>query len=301
MTQKQNPIGTGFTAASTADDVLAGIDLSGTNVVITGGHVGLGLETTRALSKADASVTVGSRNPDRAAAALAGLERVEVSRLDLLGPASIDAFAARYLDSSSPPNRSPPSSPACSAHIAVAVAWQRARAGDWTGYAAKDSRRTNQGIAVSHNDEQPAHDSAVISSERAAEVEHVIDRVTRWAADRDDIVGLLLVGSCARNAARRDSDIDLVVLTRDTTRYADSAWADELAIGELIRTRSWGPITEQRFATTSGLEVEIDIGCPDWARVNPIDPGTRRVVTDGARILHDPTRMLATLLRACQN
>jgi hypothetical protein len=186
-------------------------------------------------------------------------------------------------------------------HITVAVAWQRASAGDWTGYAAEVSRRTNQGIAMSHHDEQPAHDSAVISPERAAEIEHVIHRITRWAADRDDIVGLLLVGSCARNAARPDSDIDLVLLTRDTTRYPDSAWADELAIGELIRTRSWGPITEQRFATPSGLEVEIDIGCPDWASVNPIDPGTRRVVTDGARILHDPTRILATLLRACQN
>jgi hypothetical protein len=152
-----------------------------------------------------------------------------------------------------------------------------------------------------HHDQQPAHISAVISSERAAEIEDVIHRVTRWAGDRDDIVGLLLVGSCARNAARPDSDVDLVVLTRDTTRYADSAWADELAIGELIRTRTWGPITEQRFAAASGLEVEMDIGRPDWASVTPIDPGTRRVVTDGARILYDPTRILATLLRACEN
>jgi hypothetical protein len=103
------------------------------------------------------------------------------------------------------------------------------------------ARRTNQGIAVSHHDEHPAHDSAMISLERAAEIEHVIHRVTPWAAGRNDIIGLLLVGSCARNAARPDSDIDLVVLTRDTTRYADSAWADELAIGELIRIRSWGP------------------------------------------------------------
>ena len=102
MTQKQHPLGTGFTAASTADEVLEGIDLSGTNVVVTGGHVGLGLETTRALSKAGASVTVGSRNPDRAAPALAGIERVEIDRLDLLDPTSIDAFTARYLDSGRP-------------------------------------------------------------------------------------------------------------------------------------------------------------------------------------------------------
>ncbi|MEV4170104.1 SDR family NAD(P)-dependent oxidoreductase [Nonomuraea sp. NPDC049709] len=102
MTKNQHPIGSGFTAASTADEVLKGIDLSGRNVVITGGHVGLGLETTRALSKAGASVTVGSRNPDRAVPALAGIERVEVSQLDLLDPTSIDAFATRYLDSDRP-------------------------------------------------------------------------------------------------------------------------------------------------------------------------------------------------------
>ncbi|HEX7824677.1 MAG TPA: SDR family NAD(P)-dependent oxidoreductase, partial [Mycobacterium sp.] len=102
MTQKQHPIGSGFTAASTADDVVAGIDLSGRNVIVTGGHVGLGLETTRALSKAGASVTVAVRNPDRAAPALEGIERVETSQLDLLDPTSIDAFAARYRDSGRP-------------------------------------------------------------------------------------------------------------------------------------------------------------------------------------------------------
>jgi NAD(P)-dependent dehydrogenase (short-subunit alcohol dehydrogenase family) len=102
MTQKQHPIGSGFTAASTTDDVIAGIDLAGRNVVVTGGHIGLGLETTRALSRAGASVTVGVRNPDRAATALAGIERVEISRLDLLDPTSIDAFVARYRDSGRP-------------------------------------------------------------------------------------------------------------------------------------------------------------------------------------------------------
>jgi NAD(P)-dependent dehydrogenase (short-subunit alcohol dehydrogenase family) len=102
MTQKQHLLGSGFTAASTADEVLKGIDLSGTNVVVPGGHHGIGLETTRALAKAGASVTVAARNPDRAASALAGIERVETGQLDLLDPASIDAFAARYLDSDRP-------------------------------------------------------------------------------------------------------------------------------------------------------------------------------------------------------
>lgn len=98
----QHPIGTGFTAASTADEVLARHDMTGKNVIVTGGHAGIGLETTRALTKAGASVTIGARNPDRAARALDGVERVEISRLDLLDPTSIDAFAARWLDSGRP-------------------------------------------------------------------------------------------------------------------------------------------------------------------------------------------------------
>jgi NAD(P)-dependent dehydrogenase (short-subunit alcohol dehydrogenase family) len=102
MTQKQQPLNSGFTAASTAADVLKGIDLSGRTAIVTGGHVGLGLETTRALSEAGASVVVGVRSPERAAAALAGLDRVQLERLDLMDPASIDAFAARYVDSRRP-------------------------------------------------------------------------------------------------------------------------------------------------------------------------------------------------------
>ncbi|GAB2528096.1 SDR family NAD(P)-dependent oxidoreductase [Paramicrobacterium agarici] len=102
MRHQQHPIGSGFSASSTVDDVLAGIDLTGKNVVVTGGHSGLGLVITRALSAAGASVTVGSRDTDRAAAAVEGIERVEVSRLDLLDPASIDAFAQRWLESGRP-------------------------------------------------------------------------------------------------------------------------------------------------------------------------------------------------------
>jgi uncharacterized protein len=152
---------------------------------------------------------------------------------------------------------------------------------------------------VTHRGEQPASGS-MVSPERAAEIEDVIERITRWAAARKDVLGLLLVGSCARNAARPDSDIDLVLLTDEITRYADDTWADELNLGEPTRVRPWGPITERRFLTNTGLEVEINIGSLEWANAAPVDPGTQQVVTDGARILHDPGDTLITLLRACR-
>ncbi|MFI7661233.1 hypothetical protein ACIBTW_20385 [Micromonospora parva] len=43
---------------STTDDVLAGIDLTGTTALVTGGYSGLGLATTRALTQAGARVIV---------------------------------------------------------------------------------------------------------------------------------------------------------------------------------------------------------------------------------------------------
>jgi NAD(P)-dependent dehydrogenase (short-subunit alcohol dehydrogenase family) len=98
----QRPLGSGFTAFTTADEVLAGTDLTGKNVVITAGHSGLGLASTEALSRAGASVTVAARDTGAAATAVAGIDGVEVERLDLLSPESIDAFAARYVGSGRP-------------------------------------------------------------------------------------------------------------------------------------------------------------------------------------------------------
>jgi len=97
MTHKQHPIGTGFTAASTVDDVIVGIDITGKNVIVTGGHAGLGLEATRTLIRAGATVTVAARDPERAKPALAGFDSVEFSQPDLVDPNSIEAFAARWL------------------------------------------------------------------------------------------------------------------------------------------------------------------------------------------------------------
>ncbi|MGC4996986.1 SDR family NAD(P)-dependent oxidoreductase [Streptomyces sp. DT195] len=98
-TPAQHKIGSGFGADSTADEVLGGIDLTGRLAVVTGGYSGLGLETTRALTKAGAHVVVPARRPDAAREALAGLENVEVDELDLGDLDSVRAFAERFLAS----------------------------------------------------------------------------------------------------------------------------------------------------------------------------------------------------------
>ena len=45
-----------------------------------------------------------------------------------------------------------------------------------------------------------------------------------------------------------------------------------------------------------GLEAEFGLTSQRWLAVDPIDPGTERVVKDGLRVLMDKTGHLARLL-----
>jgi len=81
----------GFT--STANEVLAGVDLTGKRAVVTGGATGIGRETTRALAAAGAEVTIATRNvaaARRLADELAG--NVQAAMLDLADLDSVDTF-----------------------------------------------------------------------------------------------------------------------------------------------------------------------------------------------------------------
>jgi NAD(P)-dependent dehydrogenase (short-subunit alcohol dehydrogenase family) len=102
MSTPQARIESGFGAASTAAEVIRGCDLGGKIAVVTGGYSGIGRETTRALRSAGAKVIVPARDHDKAATALEELDGVEIEAMDLLDPASIDAFAERFLASGRP-------------------------------------------------------------------------------------------------------------------------------------------------------------------------------------------------------
>lgn len=96
-TTAQHKIGSGFGAATTAAEVVAGTDLTGKLAVVTGGYSGIGLETTRALVAAGAHVVVPARRRVTAEEALQGFENVEIDELDLGDLGSVRAFAERFL------------------------------------------------------------------------------------------------------------------------------------------------------------------------------------------------------------
>jgi NAD(P)-dependent dehydrogenase (short-subunit alcohol dehydrogenase family) len=98
----QKPIGSGFNATSTTSDVIKGIDLTGKIAIVTGGNTGLGLETTKTLAAAGATVIIPSRDIEKAKKNLQGIANVELESMDLMNPDSIDEFANKFLASDRP-------------------------------------------------------------------------------------------------------------------------------------------------------------------------------------------------------
>ena len=98
-----------FGATSTTDDVLAGVDLSGKRILVTGVSAGLGVETARALAAQGALVVGAARDLAKARTATeevraqaangGGLELVE---LDLTSLASVRACADGLLAAGKP-------------------------------------------------------------------------------------------------------------------------------------------------------------------------------------------------------
>lgn len=94
----QRPVPTPFGASSTTDEVIEGIDLAGKLAVVTGGSVGLGKETARALASAGADVFLGARSLDaleqaRTELQAIGAGQIGMARLDLSDAASVKHFA----------------------------------------------------------------------------------------------------------------------------------------------------------------------------------------------------------------
>lgn len=131
---------------------------------------------------------------------------------------------------------------------------------------------------------------------RVQRVSNVLKMVTRWAACRDDVRAVGLAGSWARNTAREDSDVDLVILSDAPDAYRTEGWLKELALEiKGWKDADYGALWSRHVELTDGLKVEFGFSTRDWASLEPIDPGTRRVVSDGCHVLFDPELLLNKL------
>jgi NAD(P)-dependent dehydrogenase (short-subunit alcohol dehydrogenase family) len=102
MADTSSQLETPFDEHSTAEEVLADVDLSGRRVIVTGASSGIGTETARVLALRGAAVTLTARDLTAGETAAAQIRQdtgnpsVDVRPLELADPASVAAFVDRW-------------------------------------------------------------------------------------------------------------------------------------------------------------------------------------------------------------
>jgi uncharacterized protein len=114
--------------------------------------------------------------------------------------------------------------------------------------------------------------------------------VAAWAESRSDVDGVAIVGSCARGTAEPTSDIDFVILSKDPSVLLQGDWLARFGDVQSSSIENYGALKACRILYRSGLEVEFGVAAPRWASI-PLDLGTKRVLTDGVKVLYDPQQL----------
>jgi uncharacterized protein len=119
-----------------------------------------------------------------------------------------------------------------------------------------------------------------------------------WGEKQEDILGVALVGSHARNAAKEYSDIDLMIIVKTPKVYLDdNSWIN--LFGKVkqngIKDEDWGLVETKRVFYENGIEAEFNFSTEIWTKTNPIDEGTKKVMKDGNKILVDKNGLLKQL------
>ena len=138
------------------------------------------------------------------------------------------------------------------------------------------------------------------------QAERIIQIIADWAKAQSTILAVALVGSHARGSAGAGSDIDLVLIVTNPRAFrAETTWLDTIGWNTVgARPQKWqdedyGELCSRRLWLENNRgEIEFGFASHSWADVNPLDPGTRCVVADGCRILHDPRKILSCLCGA---
>ena len=140
-----------------------------------------------------------------------------------------------------------------------------------------------------------------------ADAKKIFSGFNAWAREQSSVRAIAMVGSWAREKARPDSDLDLLVLTNDKGAWTSgSEWINAIAISlgfqaDKAKLETYGVVKSWRVWLGEQVELELTLRDISWAGVDPIDKGTREVIKDGFRILIDKDNLLTDLRSAVVN
>ena len=94
----------------------------------------------------------------------------------------------------------------------------------------------------------------------AEHIQDFLSAFVNWASAQEDVEGIALVGSYARGEARDESDIDLVLLTKEMERYLENVkWLERFGAVEKQQAEDYGELISIRVWYEGGVEVEYGI------------------------------------------
>jgi predicted nucleotidyltransferase len=129
----------------------------------------------------------------------------------------------------------------------------------------------------------------------------LLEELSGWVSEQPDIEAAALVGSHARGTLSANSDVDLIILTSAPTKYfQDKSWVTKFGEVRECKVENWGRVESLRVFYRAGLEVEYGFALPDWASI-PVEAETRRVISEGMRILFDPHAILVACLQSLRS
>jgi predicted nucleotidyltransferase len=128
---------------------------------------------------------------------------------------------------------------------------------------------------------------------RSGKVNQFLSKFSNWCIAQPAIIALALIGSYARDTATESSDVDLVVIVNQPSRFLkDLSWIHGFGQMERYQIEDYGKLTSIRVWYKNGIEVEYGITDESWAAL-PLDEGTREVISGGMRVLFERGNILS--------
>lgn len=123
----------------------------------------------------------------------------------------------------------------------------------------------------------------------------ITKQLNTWGAEHSQIDGVAFVRSYANGQYKVDSDVDICIFTSVQMHFIENTeWAKNFGDVVHLSQEKWGVVDTVRVFYRDGWELEFNFSSLSWACI-PIDSGTLKVVSEGFKILYDPTNCLNTL------
>ena len=133
-------------------------------------------------------------------------------------------------------------------------------------------------------------------------LDKILDLIQVFAESNERIIAVGLCGSYARGNAKADSDIDLSILVNDKLKFKSTTWIETFDFDKInerldfFEDKEYGRVWSRHVFLKSKIEIEFSFANISWADTENLDEGTRKVVSDGFKIIYDPQFILNKLV-----